>query len=324
MTVLFIAVAAVILIFFFFGRPNIRFDKPPTHEVETASGRTTLYHYRSKWPKGRGEIVMVHGLCENHLYFERVVEPLNEAGYDCYAINLFGYGGSLANSDESYTVEAYADQVREVCLELRRLRMVRNLVAVWGHSMGGAAVFHAAPQLVLQNPELNALVLENPGFGENLSVLMRFLRPFAALATFKGPRVFLQVFVNLLFGPSISDPTGKRFVKKLLVSYAPRSAVAKANVRSTFAYRFKPEAYSPGVWRKLYFVFSQRDRITAFARVERHILGPLRARDFPEERLLLLPQGDHFVSLQDPEAVAQFVLKHLERKAREAERAVSA
>ena len=92
----FLIVLIVGFLLWFFSRAKIEFSNP-TADMESAMGRSTIYQYRSKIPKGKGEIVMVHGFCENQLYFETVAETLTTIGYDCIALNLFGYNASLPN-----------------------------------------------------------------------------------------------------------------------------------------------------------------------------------------------------------------------------------
>ncbi len=66
-----ISVVILVFVFLFFGRP--RPSLPVTiADIETITGRTTLYHYRYKLPRGKGVVALVHGFCENHLYFQSV------------------------------------------------------------------------------------------------------------------------------------------------------------------------------------------------------------------------------------------------------------
>jgi pimeloyl-ACP methyl ester carboxylesterase len=300
--------------FIFFSRPRVEISSP-TADIETPSGRTTIFHYRSKLRQGKGVIVLVHGFCENHMYFQTISEPLTAAGYDCLAINLFGYGGSIPSVPGSYTVEAYARQVCDALLELKRLRLVKRLAAVWGHSMGGAAVFLAAPSIVSMHPEVQAIVLENPGFGNVLTALAHLLRPFTRLTNFAGPRFVLQLFVNVLFGISIKPPQAKQFIKKILISHAPKKEVAIPNVNSVLKLTFSTEPLSENVARRLHWIISKRDKLFSFKKVEKFILQRLRETpSFAEHQIFLLPNADHFVCLQKPIEAAGFVLKHLEKE----------
>lgn len=300
-----------LFLFIFFSRPNIRYS-PPTADVETRSGRTTLFHYRSQVPKSIGEIVLVHGFCENHMYFQALAEPLTAAGYDCLAINLFGYAGSIPNRDNEYTVNSYAQQVVEALRELKRLRMIKQLAAVWGHSMGGAAVYFAAEDIVRDHSEVKALFLENPGFANNLGWLAGILKPLTWLANFAGTRFVVQVFVNLLFAGPIKNPEAKRFIKQIIINHAPAHKVAAANVRSVFQQKFSSELLSENAARKLCFVLAKKDKLISFKKTEERILRELQSNTrFQEGQVLVLTSADHFVSLQAPQQAAEFALQRL-------------
>ncbi|NIR53153.1 alpha/beta fold hydrolase [candidate division KSB1 bacterium] len=308
------ALVVLVLGLLFFSRPRTSFSHP-TADIETTAGRTTLYHYRAKHPQGIGVIVMVHGFCENHMYFENLAEPLTEAGFDCMAINLFGYGGSMPNATDAYTVEAYVQQVREALLELERLQMIKNLVAVWGHSMGGAVVYLSASEIIRSHPEVKGIFLENPGFGNNLTLLAKLSKPFSVLANLNGPRYLLQIFVNLLFAWPIKDNAAKSFLKRLLINHAPRKHVALANVKSNAKLDFSTQNVSESALKKLYAIFSENDKIVSFRKARRQVIDKLREHSaFAEDKLLTLPKTDHFASLQSPNELAAFALKQLEEE----------
>ncbi len=312
MLVFLLTVLAGVLLFFFFSRPNIRYSNP-TADVETKSGRTTLFHYRAQAPKGKGVIVLVHGFCEDHEYFQALAEPLTAAGYDCFAINLFGYAGSIPNEENAYTVKSYAQQITQALKELRRLRMVKQLAAVWGHSMGGAALYFAASDIVRDHPEIKGIFLENPGFGNNLSWLAGMLKPLTWLAKFAGTRFVAQMFVNLLFAGAIQHPPARRFITRIVTNHAPIGKVAAPNVRSVFQQKFSLAHLSDNAARKLHFVLSKKDKLISFKKTEKEILQPLKEKsEWRESQLLILPAADHFISLQAPQPAAEFVLQRLQ------------
>lgn len=309
-----IIVFILVVGFLFFARPRPNLPTP-TADVETKLGRTTIYHYRSKIRKGKGVILFVHGFCENHLYFQTVSEPLTEAGYDCIAMNLFGYCGSLPKESNAYTVEAYARQIREALQELERLRLIKELVAVWGHSMGGVAVYLASSEIINGYPEVQGIFLENAGFASNLTLLSKSLKPFASLANFTGPRHLLQWFVNLLFARAVKDPQPKRFLKMMLTDYAPRKQVATTNLKSISKVNFSLENLAESTLKRMYLIFSKKDKLISFKKIEKSVIQRFRENPvFKEEQMLTLPSADHFVSLQAPQEIAHFVLDRLQQK----------
>lgn len=314
-TIILIIVLAIFL-FLFFSYPRRRFT-PPTHDIETPMGRTTLYHFRSKQRHGKGEIVLVHGFCENQMYFKEVAEKLTEEGYDCLGLNLFGYNGSIPNNEANYTIEAYAKEIKESLQELERLRMIKNLVAVWGHSMGATAVFLASNDIIRMHPEIRGIFLENPGFSSTLSLFSRLLKPVAYMASFMGPRKIAQFFVNILFGRNIHHPDARQFIKQIVSNFAPTRIVAVKNIQSILKTKFSLEALNETTLKKLYFIFSQKDKLISLRKVQKHVIEALRSnQNFNEEQLWIVPKVDHFISLQAPEQISDFVIKQI--KAREA------
>ncbi len=312
--VIFVTVVAIgLFAFWFFGRPAVRIENP-SHEIETRSGRTTVHQYRAKSPKALGQVVLVHGFCENHLYFRRLAGLFNEAGYDCLAVNLFGYAGSLSDSETGYSVQAYAQQLREALSELERLRLLKTLIAVYGHSMGGTVVYLAGDEILARHPEVKALVLENPGFKHTFTFLARTLKPFAKLANFTGPRRVLQLFVDLLFGIGIKERSGKQFIRHLLTWYAPRKEVAVQNLSSIFEVTFSAEE-TAGIADRLHLVISRRDKLNSFRKVQEKVLAAVSEDASSRERLLILAHADHFASLQVPDEIVAFLLQRIKEEA---------
>lgn len=319
MVTFFVIVLVLVLGFLFFSRPRIKLPSP-TADIETRMGRTTIYHYRSKIRHGKGVIAMVHGFCENHLYFQEVAEPLTKAGYDCIAINLFGYNASLPHKENYYTVEAYAQQVREALQELERLRQIKELIAVWGHSMGATAVYLASKDIVNEHPEVQGIFLENPAFGSIFSLFARMLKPFAFLANFAGPRYKLQIFFNVLFTRKVKDGGAKEFMKHMLTYYAPKKSIALANFNSLSKLEFSLESISENALKKTYFIFSQKDKLMSLRKVQKLIINKLRENSvFNEIQLLIIRAVDHFISLQAPDEIADFVLNQIKAKEATAE-----
>jgi pimeloyl-ACP methyl ester carboxylesterase len=312
MLVLLSIVVAGVFLFLFFSRPRIRFSSPNA-DIETKSGRTTLFHYRSQLAKTQGVIVLVHGFCENHMYFHALAEPLTAAGFDCIAINLFGYGGSIPNIENAYNVKTYARQLTEALKELKRLRMIKQLTAVWGHSMGGATVTFAASDIVRDHPEIRGLFLENPGYGNNLGWLAVILKRLTWLASFAGTRFIVQIFANLLFAGPIKHAEARRFITHIITNHAPIRKVAAANVQSVYEENFVAENLSENAARRLHFVASKNDKLISFKKTQKIILGVLRDKfELQESQLLILGSADHFVALQSPKRAAEFVLQRLQ------------
>jgi len=274
----------------------------------TAGGTTTAAVHEPGHSDSKGTVLLVHGFCENHLYFDLVSADLVAAGYTAVAINLYGYAGSQPSHGASYRVQDYASQILEVAAEIDQDPGFAPLVGIWGHSMGATSLFCSLPAVIEKFPSLRLLVFEAPGFPETVSLFSRFLIPSSALADSWLVRRFLQLWTDLLFVPKVHNAPGRRFLRRILVDYAPTREVALGNVRSILSTHFDgiPEPWLERGCR-FYFLFARSDRLVSFRRVGKHFMTRLPKRD---GRILstTFQNTDHFISLQRPELVARRVL----------------
>lgn len=90
-------------------------------------------------------IILLHGFCGSHEYFKYLVPILAEK-HRVVALDLRGHGGS-STSDEPYSVEDMADDVRDVMNDLKI-----DHASLFGHSLGGYAVLAFAEKY----PEMTA------------------------------------------------------------------------------------------------------------------------------------------------------------------------
>jgi len=97
----------------------------------------------------RPAVVLVHGWCCDHSFFEPQAKHFDEAGRRVIALDLRGHGGSDA-PDVQYTMELFAD---DVAWCIRQLGLVQPIVI--GHSMGGIIAF----DLAARYPDLPAAIV---------------------------------------------------------------------------------------------------------------------------------------------------------------------
>ncbi len=131
-------------------------------------------------PARRPRVLFVHGAGAGSWTWSNFMRQFQEAGYDCYAMNLRGHAPNPPiPSLGELTLQDYADDVRKVLAE------IGEDVVLVGHSMGGAIA-----QLVGQDARLRALVLaaSAPLAGVrfqppplNLSLLAASLRAYPTL-----------------------------------------------------------------------------------------------------------------------------------------------
>lgn len=110
-------------------------------------------------PAGKEPMIFIHGLGSNLKFWRYQLDRFAVAGHRVIALDLPGYGKSDKPASFPYTMESFADVVREVASALA----VDHPILV-GHSMGG----HTALTYAVRWPdEPRALVLTAPaGFEE--------------------------------------------------------------------------------------------------------------------------------------------------------------
>ncbi|MCU0374780.1 MAG: alpha/beta fold hydrolase, partial [Chitinophagaceae bacterium] len=138
---------------------------------------TTLSYVDS----GRGDaLILIHGLGGNAGHWQMNIGPLAAAGYRVIALNLPGYGGTLAPAGitGATSLKAYAAALSELVAHLGLKK-----AALMGHSMGG----QVAILLALQKPNwLHALLLAAPAGLEVFTAAEGgMLRQFATPAYFE-------------------------------------------------------------------------------------------------------------------------------------------
>ncbi len=100
---------------------------------------------------GERNVVMIHGLGARADRWQSNLEPLADAGYHCFAVDLPGHGSAYKGSDYSYGVPAFADFVGDFMNS-----MGLENAAIVGTSLGG----HVAGYFAVNNTDrVNALVL---------------------------------------------------------------------------------------------------------------------------------------------------------------------
>jgi acylglycerol lipase len=180
-------------------------DRSVSYEEEGALShelKLPLYHWWRPNASSRGTVVAVHGLVMHGRSFDVLGRTLAAQGFDVYAIDMRGYGRSMAE-DHRYCVSesdckhridyerSYSDLVALTC-RLRKQSPRTPLFAV-GESLGGAMVI----RLSAQSPELvDGLILSSPAI-KRQNFLDPYLMANAALsATNPTAQMDLMPFVR--------------------------------------------------------------------------------------------------------------------------------
>jgi pimeloyl-ACP methyl ester carboxylesterase len=160
-----------------------------------------------EWPSPHGEVAMhyvekgtgskhilfLHGFRAHTYTWKHLLEPLAQAGYHVWAIDLIGYGLSDKPDNAIYSVDFFVQQV-ESFMEAKGISKA-HLV---GNSMGGGLALNIAldhPQRVHSLTLLNAL-----GYPLDLPLYISLGRHISQVwAPFLGPRVIRQCLKQIVF-----------------------------------------------------------------------------------------------------------------------------
>ncbi|MBI1924322.1 alpha/beta fold hydrolase [Candidatus Poribacteria bacterium] len=129
--------------------------------------------------ENKGTILLVHGIRDNALYFERIARCFVSQGYRVFLLELPGYDahswGSPAQLDE-YTISAFAEYLQHAIEALEAKHQIkRGEWIIWGPSMGGAIIYQAMAQNPAMFRQFDHIVLEVPAFASRLTFGAKFL-----------------------------------------------------------------------------------------------------------------------------------------------------
>jgi pimeloyl-ACP methyl ester carboxylesterase len=162
-------------------------------------------------------IVLIHGWCCDHGYFTPQSEHFAARGHGVVAVDLRGHGQS-DKPRQSYTMEAFADDVLWVCEQLALTKPV-----LIGHSMGGIVAF----DLAARHPDFaSALVMLDSAIA--FPAAARAAIP-AFLAALRGPdyRAVLRDYVDRSLLLATDDRDRKTWILDAMTS-APQHVMVSA------------------------------------------------------------------------------------------------
>ncbi len=95
-------------------------------------------------------LLFVHGMWGWHWAWSNFVDLFSDAGYDCYAIDLYGHGPAWNNQERvNVSLEKYVAEVK-AAVEFISERNTNAPPIIIGHSMGGLVVQKAVESLANQ------------------------------------------------------------------------------------------------------------------------------------------------------------------------------
>ena len=321
----------------------------PSREDELLRARTrdgwslALGRRRPRGAPRLPPVLLVHGIAMNRQALDfglerwSVAAHLSAAGFDCFALDLRGHGGSRTGPASRWTLDTYLEEDLPAALDAIRAATGSESVLYVGHSQGAllgmaacalypsrirGLVALAPPAHFHEQPRLKALVgLRRLGFGRHLRLLARTAAPFSG---FWQPSL-----VELSMNPrNVSRPVYRRLLANAMENL-PRGVVdhfaaclADDSFRS-FDGNVDYRALIAGCRQPALFVSAEKDGLAPPDVVEagyREWNGPKRrfecGRDFGHTDLLLGRGAPETVF----PAVTEFLLENseLERADRDA------
>lgn len=250
--------------------------------MPTAAG---LYYAVQEREAGRYPLVLIHGAGGSHLHWPAEIRRL--PGHTVYAIDLPGHGKSEGLAQ--HAVDGFATHLLAF---LNALRIAKAVLV--GHSMGGAISLYNA---IHHSERMAGLVLV--GSGARLRVLPEILENSASAMTY--PNV-VEMIIHQSYGPTAAPRLLELGRQGLLDT---RPTVLHGDYLACD--RFDVMDQVENISAPTLILCGTEDNMTP-PRYAQYL-----ANKIPNASLTLIPEAGHMLMLEQPEAVAQALLKFVTR-----------
>jgi pimeloyl-ACP methyl ester carboxylesterase len=280
-------------------------------QVKLKAGKTFWEWEHSNQPysmhyieKGTGSkhILLIHGFRANTFTWRYLIDPLAEAGYHVWAIDLIGYGLSDKPSEVPYDLDFFLDQIQAFMKGKQILHA--HLI---GNSMGGGLAIGMA----LHHPEkVDSLTLISAlGYPLDLSFYLIVGKNFGNLLTpFLGPTMIRQGMSDIVYDKK--SITNEQIEAYSLPYQLPGGTIASTITLEKFDNQ-KLEKISQRykeIKKPLLVIWGEHDKLIPVSHYHRF------AQDFPSCEKLLIQQCGHIPQEETPEAVIAKLLDFLNKQ----------
>lgn len=260
-------------------------------------------HYIEKGV-GSNHLILMHGFRSHSYTWKNLINPLAEAGYHVWAIDLIGYGLSDKPEKPIYNADFFRDQI-EAFMEAKGI--IKMHLA--GNSMGGGL----ALSLALAHPQrVRSLILLNAlGYPLDIPMYLALAKHASQFwAPFLGPTMVRYCLQQIVYHPEqVSDEQ----VEAYSLPYRFPGGIAASiftlqafdNQKLNEMGRLYASVSSP-----VLIIWGDHDNLIPITHYEKFLY------DFPHSDKLLIPQCGHIPQEENPEAVLAAILPFLEKASR--------
>lgn len=255
-------------------------------------------HYKEKG-SGSKHIILLHGFRANTFTWRHLIDPLAEAGYHIWVIDLIGFGLSDKPIEAPYDLKFFLDQIEAF--------MDKNLIPkahLVGNSMGGGLAINMA----ISHPDrVNSLTLIAAlGYPLDLSFYLIIGKNFGPLLTpFLGPTIIRKGMEDIVYRKeTISD---EQIIAYSLPYQLPGGATAATRTLENFdnQHLLTLKQFYPMIKNPVLVIWGDKDKLIPLNHYERFL------KDFPTCEHLLIKNCGHIPQEEAPQEVTTAIINFL-------------
>jgi pimeloyl-ACP methyl ester carboxylesterase len=257
-------------------------------------------HYKEKG-EGSKHILLLHGFRANAFTWRYLIEPLAQAGYHVWVIDLIGYGLSDKPDHAPYDINFFVQQV-VAFLEAKGISQAH----LAGNSMGGGLSL----KIALDYPErIHSLVLLSPlGYPVDLPLSLSIERYFGQLwGPFLGPTIVRYALKQIVFN---QDSISAEQIEAYCLPYRfPGGTRASLMTLRQFdnQHLIDMGLLYPTLLHPLLIIWGDQDTLIPVSHYEQFL------KDFPKASGLLIADCGHIPQEEEPQQVLTAMLNFLHK-----------
>lgn len=253
--------------------------------------------------KGEGDhhVLLIHGFRSHSYTWKNLIDPIAEAGYHVWAIDLMGFGLSDKPEQACYHTDFFIGQI-EAFMEEKKIQRAH----VVGNSMGGGM----ALILAMNHPEKvqSLMLLSALGYPLDMPLYLSFAAHFNQIwVPFLGPKMVKYCLENIVANKQVIT---KEQVEAYSLPYRlPGGITASLKTLQKFDNQLLIELgkhYSSFSFPIL-IIWGEEDTLIPTAHYRKFL------KDFPHADHLLIPHCGHIPQEENPQEVLSAALKFLKK-----------